>query len=47
MNKHLNKEGQEWKIDHTKGKALMGEEELKMEVKKVNMVDELSIKEWI
>jgi hypothetical protein len=32
-----------WKTDHAKGRSLTGEGELKKEVKKVNMVDVLSV----
>jgi hypothetical protein len=35
MNRHLNNEGQKWKIGHTKGKALIRKEGQKKEVNKV------------
>jgi hypothetical protein len=47
MNRHLNNKGQEWKLGHAKGRALMGGGKQKKEVKKVNMFDVLFIQEWI
>jgi hypothetical protein len=43
MNRHLNNEGQEWETGHTKRRVLMRKGGSKKEVKKVNMVDVLSI----
>jgi hypothetical protein len=36
-----------WKTSYAKGRPLTGEEGWKKEVKKVNIVDELSVQEWI
>jgi hypothetical protein len=36
-----------WKTGHAEGRALTGEGGWRKEVKKVNMVDVLSIQEWI
>jgi hypothetical protein len=43
MNRYINNEGQEWKTGHTKERALTSGWSQKKEVKKVNMVDTLSI----
>jgi hypothetical protein len=45
-NRHLANDDQEGKTGHAKVGALMEEGKLKKEVKKVNMVDILSIQEW-